>query len=125
MRCTALRRDGHPCHATATWDRWYCPRHDPCVTWRPTGYPQHVRDRALDLYRQGGPIEAERQTGVRAGTIRVWAQRAGITSPHVPYGWARDVRTWPATVAAQDAAERRRQMRRMGELRQIVRLLGG
>lgn len=31
------------------------------------------------------------------------AQRAGISSPHVPYGWARDVWTWPATLAARDA----------------------
>lgn len=122
-RCTAFRRDGLQCYATATWGRAYCPRHDPAVTWRPTGYPQDVRDRALDLYRQSGPIEAARRTGVKAGTVRVWAYRAGITSPHVPYEWARDVRTWPATLAAQAGTERRRIEREIAKIdRQLARL---
>jgi hypothetical protein len=95
MRCASLRRDGRPCYATATWGRLYCPRHDHTVRWRPTGYPQEVRDLALELCQEVGPAEAARQIGLRSGTIRVWAHRAGLSSPHVPYEWARDVITWP------------------------------
>ena len=127
MRCTSLKRNGYPCYATATWGRLYCPRHDPTVTWRPTGYPQAVRDLVLERYQEVGPAEAARQTGVRPGTIRVWAHRAGISSPHVPYEWARDVTTWPATMAAQDAAELRRHRREIAEadrlLAHVARLL--
>ena len=123
QRCTAFRRDGLRCYATATWGRLHCPRHDPAVEWRPTGYPPHVRERALTLYREHGPAEAARRLGLRPGTVRVWAHRAGMSSPHVPYEWARDVRTWPATLAARDAAELRRQARRVADLSEIVRLL--
>ncbi len=100
--------------------RLYCPRHDPTVTWRPTGYPQAVRDLALELYQEVGPAEAARQTGIRSGTIRVWAHRAGISSPHTPYEWARDVKTWPATMAAQHFAERRRSERMIAEVERAL-----
>jgi len=116
MRCASPRRDGHPCYATATWGRLQCPRHDPRVSWRPTGFPPGVRDFALEIYQEAGPAEAARQTGFRAGTIRVWAYRAGITSPHTPYEWARDVTTWPATIAAQEWAKLRRGKRGLAEL---------
>jgi len=66
-----------------------------------------VRDHTLEVYQQAGPAEAARQTGLKAGTIRVWAHRAGISSPHEPYEWGRDVTTWPATLAAQARAKLR------------------
>ena len=122
-RCAALRRDGRLCYATATWGRQHCPRHDPTVTWRPAGYPLQVRERALELYRQVGPAEAARQLGLKAGTIRVWAHREGISSPYVTYEWARDIQTWPATLAARDAAELRRDRRGIADLSDILALL--
>jgi len=36
-----------------------------------------VRDRALKLYQEVGPAETARRTGLRSGTIRAWASRAG------------------------------------------------
>lgn len=123
MRCTGVRHDGRPCYATATWGRRYCPRHDPTVRWRPRGFPQRLRDRALELYQEVGPAEAARQLGLRSGTIRVWAHRAGISSPHVPYEWARDVSTWSATLAARDAAELRRCKREVGEAERLLAAL--
>jgi len=125
MRCTSLRRDGQPCFATATWGRLYCPGHDPTVRRRPTGFPRGVRDRALELYREVGPAEAARQLGLKSGTIRSWASRAGVSSPHVPYEWARDVTTWPATVAAQHFAALRRSKRSLAEIDRRLAALGG
>ena len=93
------------------------------MTLRPSGYPRHVRERALELYREVGPAEAARQLGLKAGTIRVWAHREGISSPHVTYEWARDVRTWPATLAARDAAELRRDRRGIADVSDILALL--
>lgn len=125
MRCPSLRRDGLPCHATATWGRLYCPRHDPTARWRPTGYPQAVRDLALNLYQQVGPAEAARQTGVKAGTIRVWAGTSGrhqLPAQAVRVGAGRA--TWPATLAAQHFAERRRSERRIAEVEREVAALG-
>jgi len=116
MLCRSLRHDGQPCRATATWGRTHCPAHDPAVARRPTGHLRWVKEWALDLYREFGPAEAARRTGVRSGTIRVWAHRAGISSPHVPYEWARDVTTWPATIAAQEWAKLRRGERELAEL---------
>jgi len=124
MRCTSLRRDGRPCHATATWARLYCPAHDPAVRRRPTGFPRSVRDRALELYQEVGPAETARRTGLRSGTIRAWASRAGVSSPHVPYEWARDVTTWPATVAAQHFAALRRSERELAEVDRRLAALG-
>ena len=69
QRCTAFRRDGLRCYATATWGRLHCPRHDPAVEWRPTGYPPHVRERALTLYREHGPAEAASRL---ADDLQVW-----------------------------------------------------
>lgn len=120
MRCASLRRDGQPCHATATWGRLQCPRHDPRVKWRPTGFPRSVREQALELYQQVGPAEAARQTGVRAGTIRVWAHRAGISSPHVPYEWAGDATTGPARATAGQLAEVRRLDREIAEAKRAL-----
>ena len=91
-----------------------CP-HDP-IRWQPTGFPQSVRDEALELYREVGPAKAARQLGLESGTIRAWAHRAGITSTRVAYEWAEDGRTWPATMAAQDAARLRAQRRELAEL---------
>ena len=82
----------------------------------PTGFPQSVRDEALELYREVGPAKAARQLGLESGTIRAWAHRAGITSTRVAYEWAEDGRTWPATMAAQDAARLRAQRRELAEL---------
>ena len=124
MRCASLRRDGRACHATATWARLYCPAHDPAVRRRPTGLPQSVRERALELYQEVGPAEAARQLGLKSGTIRAWASRAGVSSPHVPYEWARDVTTWPATVAAQKFAAMRRSKRRLAEVDRRLAALG-
>jgi transposase-like protein len=82
-----------------------------------------VRDRALELYREVGPAEAARQLGLKSGTLRSWASRAGVSSPHVPYEWARDVTTWPATVAAQHFATLRRSKRSLAEVdRRLVAL---
>ena len=116
MRCVGSRKDGRPCYATATWGRLFCPRHDSTVRWQPTGFPQSVRDEALELYREVGPAKAARQLGLESGTIRAWAHRAGITSTRVAYEWAEDGRTWPATMAAQDAARLRAQRRELAEL---------
>ena len=124
MRCASLRRDGRPCHATATWARLYCPAHDPAVRRRPTGLPQSVRERALELYQEVGPAETARRTGLQSGTIRAWASRAGVSSPHVPYEWARDVTTWPATVAAQHFAALRRSERELAEVDRRLAALG-
>lgn len=82
-----------------------------------------MRDRDLELYQEVGPAEAARQLGLRSGTIRVWAHRAGISSPHVPYEWARDVSTWSATLAARDAAELRRCKREVGEAERLLAAL--
>jgi len=53
---------------------------------------------------------------VRSGTIRQWAFRAGVTSPRVVYEWARDGRTWEATLAAKALAELRRADRELARL---------
>lgn len=116
VRCASLRHDGEPCYATATWGRLYCPAHDPAVRRRPPGFPQSTRERALELYQQVGPAETARQLAIKSGTIRSWASRAGVSSPHVPYEWGRDVTTWPATVAAQQFAALRRFRRRLAEV---------
>ena len=120
MRCASLRRDGHPCYATATWARLHCPAHDPAMRRRPTGFPRSVRDRALELYQEVGPAETARRTGLRSGTIRAWASRAGVSSPHVPYEWARDVTTWPATIVAQERAKLRRLEREIAEMERAL-----
>ena len=129
MRCADSRKDGRPCCATATWGRLFCPRHDPTVRWRPTGFSQSTRGRALELYAQVGPAEAARQLGIKSGTIRAWASRSGSSSPHVPYEWGRDVTTWPATIAARKTADRRRQERWVVEAEAVLaetdRLLAG
>ncbi|CAN5678461.1 hypothetical protein BH18ACT15_BH18ACT15_14320 [soil metagenome] len=124
MRCASLRHDGEPCYATATWGRLYCPAHDPAVRRRSTGFPPSTRERALELYQQVGPAEAARQLGIKSGTIRSWASRAGVSSPHVAYEWGRDVTTWPATVAAQQFAAMRRSKRRLAEVDQRLAALG-
>jgi hypothetical protein len=103
-RCAALRRDGQPCYATATWGRSFCPRHDPTVRFRPPGHPPELREQALELYRQVGPGDAARRLGLRPGTVRAWAHRAGE-----PPRW--DRRTRAATEAARLAAELRRHER--------------
>jgi hypothetical protein len=41
-------------------------------------YTDEQRDKALSLYREHGPGEASRRTGVPSATIRTWANRAGI-----------------------------------------------
>ena len=87
------------------------------------GLPAAVRERALELYTEVGPAEAARQLGLKAGTIRVWAHREGISSPYVTYEWARDGQTWPATLAARDAAELRRDRRGIADLSDILSLL--
>jgi len=79
-----------------------------------------VRDRALELYQEVGPAETARRTGLRAGTIRAWASRAGVSSPHVPYEWGRDVTTWPATIAAQERAKLRRLEREIAEMERAL-----
>ena len=124
MRGASLRHDREPCHATATWCRLYCPAHDPAVRRRPTGFPQSTRERALELYQQVGPAETARQLGLKSGTIRSWASRAGVSSPHVAYEWGRDVTTWPATVAAQHFAALRRSKRRLAEVDRRLAALG-
>ncbi len=120
MRCASLRRDGRPCHATATWARLYCPAHDPSVRRRPTGLPWSLRERALELYAEVGPAEAARQLGIKSGTIRSWASRAGVSSPRVPSEWARDLTTWPATIAAQERAKLRRLEREIAEMERAL-----
>lgn len=35
---------------------------------------------ALAIYAEHGPAEASRRTGIRAGTIAIWAKRAGVTA---------------------------------------------
>jgi hypothetical protein len=45
-------------------------------------YTPEQRDEALRLYRERGPAEAGRRTGIRADTISEWARRAGIVSTH-------------------------------------------
>jgi len=123
VRCISARQDGRPCHATSTWGRMYCPAHDPAVKRRPTGYPPDVRAQALELYKEVGPAEAARRLGLRSGTIRVWAHRAGISSPHVPSEWGRDVTTWPATIAAREWARLRRTERELADLdRRLARV---
>jgi len=44
------------------------------------GNQQHAQDQkreALELYRQVGPAEASRRTGIKSATIRSWAHRNG------------------------------------------------
>jgi hypothetical protein len=72
-----------------------------------------VRDRALELYQEVGPAETARRTGLRAS-------RAGVSSPHVPYEWGRDVTTWPATIAAQERAKLRRLEREIAEMERAL-----
>lgn len=42
-------------------------------------YTDEQRAQALALYAEVGPAEAARQLGIKAGTIRQWAARAGVT----------------------------------------------
>lgn len=42
-------------------------------------YTPEQRERALDLYREHGPREAARQTGVPASTITTWASRSNTS----------------------------------------------
>lgn len=44
-----------------------------------TTYTPEQRAEALTLYAKHGPGEAARRTGIKRGTISVWAQRAGVT----------------------------------------------
>lgn len=44
-----------------------------------TAYTAAERQHALDLYKQHGPAEAGRQTGIPSATIRTWAKRSGET----------------------------------------------
>lgn len=41
-------------------------------------YPQELRDYVIEVYRQVGPAEATRQTGVCRQTIHRWANDAGV-----------------------------------------------
>ena len=128
--CQALTRAGRMCCAPALTGRAYCLAHDPALSPgrrfgsteqaraanRNPAYPAVVRAEALRTYAEHGPAEAARRTGVRSGTIRQWAFRAGVTSPRVVYEWARDVRTWEATLAAKALAELRRADRELARL---------
>ncbi len=118
------------CCAPALTGRTYCLAHDPALPSavrfgsreqasaanRNPAYPAVVRAEALRIYAERGPAEAARRTGVRSGTIRQWAFRAGVTSPRVGYEWARDGRTWEATLAAKTLAELRRSERELARL---------
>jgi transposase-like protein len=42
-------------------------------------YTAEQRQAALELYREHGPGEAARRTGIRRGTISMWAKRGGVT----------------------------------------------
>ena len=44
-------------------------------------YTAEQKAKALGLYVEHGPAEAERRCGIPSTTIRKWAQRAGKTSP--------------------------------------------
>ncbi len=44
-------------------------------------YTPEQKQEALALYLEHGPAETSRRTGIRAGTIRQWARRGGVTSP--------------------------------------------
>ena len=52
-----------------------------------------LKAKALEIYREHGPAEAARQTGLKRGSISSWAKRAGLTSPNAE-----------RTKAAMDAA---------------------
>ena len=128
--CQALTRAGRMCCAPALTGRAYCLAHDPALPSavrfgsreqasaanRNPAYPAVVRAEALRIYAERGPAEAARRTGVRSGTIRQWAFRAGVTSPRVVYEWARDGRTWEATLAAKALTELRRAERELARL---------
>lgn len=47
------------------------------ATSAPRAYTDEQRAEALKLYRELGPAEASRRTGVKSATIRSWAHRSG------------------------------------------------
>jgi hypothetical protein len=42
-------------------------------------YSDDEKQAALEVYKELGPAEAGRQTGIPSGTIRAWASKAGTT----------------------------------------------
>jgi transposase-like protein len=77
-------------------------------------YTDEQRAEALALYAEVGPAKAARQLGIRAGTLRQWAVRAGVTG--------HDPRTRLATEAAKTkwAARRDDLANQAGAAAQIV-----
>jgi hypothetical protein len=47
-----------------------------------TVYTEQQKTEALDLYREHGPREAARQTGIDASLITRWAKAAGLSTLH-------------------------------------------
>lgn len=43
----------------------------------PRAYTDEEKQEALELYRQHGPADASRRTGIKSATIRSWAHRNG------------------------------------------------
>jgi len=68
-------------------------------------YSKNARETALVIYKEQGPAEAAKQTGINGGTIRKWAVEAGVTED-------RTKNTRKATeAAAADAARKREQIK--------------
>ncbi len=59
----------------------------------PKGYTPAEKSHALDLYREHGPREAAKRTGISVSTIARWARKAGVRTEVV-------TKTHQATVAA-------------------------
>src|SRR4051794_39354750 len=66
-----------------------------------TRHSDEQKAQALAIYRDHGPAEAARQTGINKGTIGWWAHRAGLKSVGA-------ARTRAATESAQAVAAKKR-----------------
>ena len=85
MRCASLRRDGHPCYATATWARLHCPAHDPAMRRRPASHGACATARSSCTRRSAqrrphGGLAYGRARSARGRRGRVSARRTSPTS---------------------------------------------